>query len=136
MSLPVIAAFSLLPVPAFAVQEVPVAVNGVETVCTGVGSAKDDPRWAAYPVKIVLASVQGENLANVHLTLAKGGRTLAEIDCDAPWILVRAPAGSYTATATLIGGSGAAHSAQFATSGKGPQKEVNILFARPQPTTQ
>ena len=39
-----------------AVQDTPATINGVETVCTGVGSAKDDPRWSAYPVKVVLAT--------------------------------------------------------------------------------
>ena len=37
----------------------PTTINGVEVVCTGVGSAKDDPRWSAYPVKIVLATTGG-----------------------------------------------------------------------------
>ena len=30
---------------AFAVQDQPVNVGGVESVCTGVGSAKDNPAW-------------------------------------------------------------------------------------------
>ena len=47
---------------------------------------------------------------------------------------VKAPAGSYTATATLIGGSGASHSANFTTNGQGPQKEITITFARPTST--
>ncbi|HWY65355.1 MAG TPA: hypothetical protein VNX61_09080, partial [Rhizomicrobium sp.] len=41
---------------ASAVQDTPTTINGVEAVCTGVGSAKDDPRWSAYPVKIVLST--------------------------------------------------------------------------------
>ena len=120
---------------ALAVQDTPTSINGVETVCTGVGSAKDDPRWKAYPVKIVLATTGGADLANAHITLAKGGQTLVETDCDAPWVLFKAPPGQYTATATLIGGSGQSHSASV-TSGAG-QKEVNILFKPPaQPPTQ
>jgi len=114
-----------------AVQDTPVTSNGVETVCTGVGSAKDNPAWSSYPVKIVLATPGGANLANAHIALNKGGRTLAQLDCDAPWILVKAPAGSYTATASLIGGSGASHSAHFTTSGGGAQKEITIIFPRP-----
>ena len=119
---------------ALAVQDTPTDINGVETVCTGVGSAKDDPRWMAYPVKIVLATTGGADLANAHVTLARAGKTggqiLAETDCDAPWVLFKAPPGKYTATATLIGGSGQSHSASFSTSGSG-QKEVNILFNVP-----
>ena len=57
---------------AMAVQDTPTTINGIETVCTGVGSAKDDPRWKAYPVKIVLATVGGANLANAHVSLSKG----------------------------------------------------------------
>jgi len=114
-----------------AVQDTPATINGVETVCTGVGSAKDDPRWSAYPVKIVLATTGGANLANAHVSLSKGGKEVAGLDCDAPWILFRPGAGSYTATATLLGGPGGTRSANFSTSGSGPQKEITIMFARP-----
>ena len=119
----------LLGTQALAVQDTPTAINGVETVCTGVGSAKDDPRWKDYPVKIVLATTGGADLANAHVTLAKAGQPVVETDCDAPWVLFKAPPGKYTATATLIGGSGQSHSASF-TAGSG-QKEVNILFNVP-----
>jgi hypothetical protein len=114
---------------ALAVQDTPSNINGVDTVCTGVGSAKDDPRWKAYPVKIVLATAGGADLANAHITLTKGGQTVVETDCDAPWVLFKAPPGQYTATATLIGGSGQSHSASF-TSGSA-QKEVTIIFKAP-----
>jgi len=115
---------------ALAVQDTPTSINGVETVCTGVGSAKDDPRWKAYPVKIVLATTGGADLANAHITLTKGGQPVVEIDCDAPWVLFKAPAGQYSATASLIGGSGQSRSASFSISGSG-QKEVTILFKAP-----
>ena len=121
---------------ALAVQDTPTTINGVEVVCTGVGSAKDDPRWSAYPVKIVLATTGGANLANAHVSLSKGGKAkesqeVAGLDCDAPWILFKPPAGGYTATATLIGGSGQSHSANFTTTGSGAQKEITIMFAKP-----
>jgi hypothetical protein len=120
---------------AAAVQDTPTTINGIETVCTGVGSAKDDPRWSAYPIKIVLATTGGANLANAHVTLMKGNQEVAGLDCDAPWILFKPPAGSYTATATLIGGSGSAH-ASFSTAGSGAQKEITLLFPRSEPPTQ
>ncbi len=133
-----VAAFStfatvMLANEALAVQDTPTTINGIETVCTGVGSAKDDPRWSAYPVKIVLATSGGANLANAHITLSKGGKEMVQTECDAPWILVKAPAGSYTATATMIGGSGQSHSADFTTTGTGAQKEITITFPRPAP---
>jgi hypothetical protein len=123
-------AFPALTVPAQAVQDVPATLNGVETVCTGVGSAKDDPRWSAYPVKIVLANTSGANMAKAHIALSQNGKTVAETDCDAPWILLKPTAGKYTATATLIGGSGQSRSVSFTTSGSGRQQEVTIMFAR------
>ena len=116
---------------ASAVQDTPTTINGVEAVCTGVGSAKDDPRWSAYPVKIVLSTPGGANLANAHVTLMKGNQEVAGLDCDAPWILFKAPAGSYTATASLIGGSGQSHSANVSTNGNGPQKTITLTFSRP-----
>jgi len=114
-------------------QGTPVTINGVEAVCTADGSAKYDPRWAAYPVKIVLAIADGADLANAHVTLNKGGKEVAGLDCDAPWILFKAPSGSYTATATLIGGSGRSNSVNFSTTGSGRQKEITITFARTAP---
>jgi hypothetical protein len=121
---------------ALAVQDTPTTINGVETVCTGVGSAKDDPRWSAFPVKIVLATASGVDLANAHVSLTSGGKEVAGLDCDAPWILFKPPSGHYTATATLIGGSGSAHSASFSTKGSGAQQMITITFPRPpeQPT--
>jgi hypothetical protein len=116
---------------AMAVQDTPTTINGVETVCTGVGSSKDDPRWAAYPVKIVLATTGGANLANAHVWLSQNGKEVAGLDCDAPWILFKPRAGRYTATATLIGGSGNASSQTFTTSGEGAQKEITLMFNRP-----
>ena len=116
---------------ALAVQDTPTTMNGVESVCTGVGSAKDDPRWAAYPIKIVLATAGGADLANAHITLNKGRQVLMQTECDAPWVLLKAPSGSYTATATLIGGSGQSHSANFSIRGGAGQKEITITFARP-----
>jgi hypothetical protein len=123
---------------AFAAQDTPTTLNGVEMVCTGVGSAKDDPRWSTYPVKIVLATASGDDLANAHVSLMRDGRAIAQTDCDAPWILFKPPAGRYTATAVLIGGSSSAHSASFTTTGSGAQKVITITFAHsaPQATGQ
>ena len=115
---------------ALAVQDTPTTVNGVEVVCTGVGSAKDDPRWSAYPVKIVLATTGGANLANAHVSIAKGGKELVGLDCDAPWVLARTAPGGYSASATLIGGSGMSRTVNFTAPSSG-QKEVTVTFPVP-----
>src|SRR5215469_18802564 len=81
--------------PAEAVQDQPVMIGSVETVCTGVGSAKDNPAWSAYPVKLVFANPAGEDLAQVHVAVMQGGKPVVETDCDAPWVLMKLPPGSY-----------------------------------------
>ena len=116
--------------PALAVQDTPDEINGIDTVCTGVGSGKDDPRWSGYPVKLVLASPSGANLAGAHVTLRKARTILVETDCDAPWILFDPEPGEYTVTATLIGEGGQSRSSHVTVSGKGGQKTVTLTFAR------
>ena len=120
----------MLATGALAVQDQPVTINGTEVVCTGVGSAKDDPRWSAYPVKVVLATNGGANLANAHVSLSRNGKEIAGLDCDAPWVLFKPAAGNYSATATLIGGSGMSRTVNFTAPGSG-QKEVTITFPVP-----
>lgn len=117
--------------PAWAAQDTPATINGVETVCTGVGSAKDDPRWAAYPVKIVIANTSGQNLAAMQIALTKGGKPVVQTVCDAPWILFKLPRGHYAASATMVGNPAMSHSADFTTSGSGAQQEITITFATP-----
>jgi hypothetical protein len=58
---------------------------------------------------------------------------VAGLDCDAPWILFKPRAGSYTATATLKVGGGTT-SQNFTTSGAGAQKEITLTFPRPSNT--
>jgi hypothetical protein len=119
----------LLSGAAQAVQDQPITIGGVETVCTGVGSAKDNPAWSAYPVKLVFANPAGENLAAVHVAVSQGGRAMVETDCDAPWLLLKLPAGNYAATATLAGSAGPrTGKANFATRG-GAQQTVNVIIA-------
>ncbi|MES2254174.1 MAG: hypothetical protein V4559_03915 [Pseudomonadota bacterium] len=119
----------LLTNAAQAVQDQPVMIGGIETVCTGVGSAKDNPAWSAYPVKLVFANPAGENLAQVHLSVMQGGKPLVETECDAPWVLMKLPLGSYDVAATVPGNAGPrVGKASFATKG-GAQQTVNVTIA-------
>jgi hypothetical protein len=122
-----VAAGSLMALPAFAIQDQPATQNGVETVCTGVGSAKDNPAWSGYPVKLTFSNMAGENEAMEHVSITQNGQPVLETDCDAPWLLIRAPAGRYKVKASLPGGTRTA-SAAFSTSGSGVQKTVNLAF--------
>ena len=114
---------------AFAAQDQPVSIGGVEAVCTGVGSAKDNPAWAGYPVKLVFANTSGEDLAAVHVALTRNGKSVMETDCDAPWLLVRAPAGNYDVVASIPGhGTRVARAALVG--GAGAQKTVTVTFPK------
>ena len=109
---------------ALAVQDTPASINGVDTVCTGVGSAKDNPAWHSYPVKLVFANAKGEDLAQEHISVMQGGKSVVETDCDAPWVLMKLPAGSYSVAASIGARTG---NASFSTSGLG-QKTVTITL--------
>ena len=115
---------------AFAMQDQPVTIGGVESVCTGVGSAKDNPAWAGYPIKLVFANPKGEDLADVHVSIMQGGKSLVETECDAPWVLMKLPAGSYNVSASVPGNAGARMGkASFSTKG-GPQQTVTVMLPR------
>jgi hypothetical protein len=114
----------LLATNAQAVQDQPAMIGGVETVCTGVGSAKDNPAWSAYPVKLVFANPAGENLAQVHVAVLRGAKAVVETDCDAPWVLMKLPAGSYSVAATVGARVGKAN---FSTKG-GAQQEITVTL--------
>jgi hypothetical protein len=118
---------SLLALPALAVQDQPVIVNGVETVCTGVGSAADNPAWQAYPVKLTFSNPAGEYETAGHVAITQAGKMVLESDCDAPWLLIKAPPGRYDVQASLTGGTTRTASASFQT-GSGGQQTINLAF--------
>jgi hypothetical protein len=117
-------ALPLLTDTALAVQDQPMVIGGIETVCTGVGSAKDNPAWSAYPVKLVFANPAGQNLAQVHVAVMQGAKPVVETDCDAPWLLMKLPAGAYSVAATVGARSG---KAAFSTKG-GAQQSVTVML--------
>lgn len=82
----------------------PTMVNGVETVCTGVGETdRSDPRWASYPAKVELVGKGGEYLGNAQISLSKAGKTLINIGCAGPWALFKLKPGRYDVNATTGG---------------------------------
>jgi hypothetical protein len=118
----------LLVTTAQAVQDQPAMIGGIETVCTGVGSAKDNPAWSAYPVKLVFANPAGQDLAQVHVAVMQGAKAVVETDCDAPWVLMKLPAGSYSVAATVPGSAGTrVGKANFSTKG-GAQQEITVML--------
>jgi hypothetical protein len=112
----------LAAVPAFALTDLPMdkptTVAGIETVCTGVGSSGSDPRWAAYPLKVVVSGKGGVFLADADLTVARDGKRLLAVHCGGPWLLLKLPAGHYSVTA-VVSGQSASTTAVVPASGQG-----------------
>lgn len=82
----------------------PTAVSGIESVCTGTGESDENAaRWAAYPVKVVLAGTGGQYVAGATVSVGKGGKSLVSVSCSGPWLLFRLAPGRYDISATLNG---------------------------------
>ncbi|HEX3486462.1 MAG TPA: hypothetical protein VHT51_15470 [Micropepsaceae bacterium] len=99
--------------------DAPQQVKGVDTVCTGVGlEARQDPRWAAYSLKIEIAGKGGQYLGDVHVTVAKDSADVLALDCGGPWVLFKLPAGRYQVTA-MTEGTSATSAAYVPATGQG-----------------
>jgi hypothetical protein len=105
---------ALAAAPAFAVSasaqtnslsfDTPTMVNGIQTVCSGVGvSDEDAARWAQYPVKIVLAGKDGQFLGNAAINVSKGGKPVTAVTCPGPWMLLKLSPGRYEISGTIDG---------------------------------
>lgn len=90
--------------PARLPYDVPTSVNGIEVVCTGIGvTARNDPRWSAFPLKIEVTGAEGQYLGSVEIVINRAEEPIVEMNCGGPWVLARLDPGPYTATATLDG---------------------------------
>jgi hypothetical protein len=82
----------------------PTIVNGIETVCSGVGvSDEDAARWAQYPVKVVVAGKGGQFLGAAAITVTKDGKPVTTVTCPGPWTLLKLPAGRYQVSGNIQG---------------------------------
>lgn len=109
----------------------PITVDGITTVCTGIGEeAQNDPRWKAYPVRVEFSNGGAQYIAGAHVELAKAGRMLVSVDCSGSWVLFQLPGGTYTVTASLLyhRGDGKPRSAAFSPPKDG-QKRVVLEFS-------
>jgi hypothetical protein len=106
-------------------MDTPVSYQGVQAVCTGVGSAKDDNQWASYPIRIEFSNDGAQFLSGAHVTLSGAGS--ADLNCDGPWVLVKGNPGTYKVTASI--GNAKPESATFTLGAKGgAQKRVEMRF--------
>ena len=99
--------------------DTPTMVEGVEIVCTGIGQdSRSDPRWNAYPLKVVLAGEGGQYLGEAELNVAAEGASMMDVRCGGPWILFKLDPGRYAVTAT-INGNTAKSTAYVSAKGQG-----------------
>jgi hypothetical protein len=104
-------------------------IDGIQVVCTGVGSSKSNPRWSSLPIKLVFADRRGEFTAGENIVIRQGRHSILQTSCDAPWLLLKPFAGRYRVNATLQDYNSIRHaSGTFSTSGKGSQKTVTLEF--------
>jgi len=111
-------------------MDAPIQVNGIETVCTGIGDeAQADPRWKAYPIRIEFSNSGSQYLSGAHVTLKNArGKELATIDCAGSWVLFKLSPGKYGVTANLTYVTHAApRSATFDAPATG-QKRIVLQF--------
>jgi len=105
----------------------PLQMNGLETVCTGIGESKDDPRWLAYPIRIEFSNGGAQYLSGATVKVSHGGTQVFQMDCPGAWVLVKGPAGAYRIDATIDDSTAKPVSATF-TMGSGKQKRIILRF--------
>lgn len=79
--------------------------KNISYVCTGVGESKDDPRWKAYPLKLMFAGSGRAYVSEVKVEIRdSNAQSVLSVNCDGPWLLVRLKAGKYNVVASAEGG--------------------------------
>jgi len=113
-------------------MDTPVQMNGLETVCTGVGETKDDPKWLSYPVRIEFSNGGAQYLSGATVRISHGAETVGSLDCPGAWVLLRGAPGEYRVDVTIDNSSAKAVNASFRM-GSGPQKRIVLRFPDFQP---
>jgi hypothetical protein len=105
-----------------------VSLGSVDVACTGIGQTRDDPKWRDFPVRVEFSDARNWYLvgATVLVEDAKG-RAVANVSCDAPWILLKLPAGAYKVFGRLNDSPAKPRSAPFKTPAK-TQLRVVLQF--------
>jgi hypothetical protein len=84
--------------------DTPKQLRDFEAVCTGIGSdARNDPRWAEYPLRVEVVGTAGQYLGQAQVTVSKGEENLVSVGCGGPWVLFRLPPGSYEVSVDVNG---------------------------------
>jgi len=113
-----------LPVQALPVDQA-AEVAGIPVACTGMGETRQDPKWAAYPVRVEFSNARAEYLTDAQIVLTDAkGKPLLKVSCTAPWILLKPMAGSYAVYGQLLESRARPRSAPFKVPAKGQIRVV------------
>jgi len=105
--------------------DAPTTVNGVELACTGIGQTRADTRWEAYGVRLEFSNARNEYLTGGAVVVRDArGRELVNVDCDAPWILLKLPKGAYRVEGRLLESAAKPRSAPFIAPASGQLRVV------------
>ncbi|MEX0758187.1 MAG: hypothetical protein WD100_01285 [Tistlia sp.] len=105
--------------------------DGIRYACTGVAlDSREDPRWRAFPAKLVFTVKGGGYLPDVLTRIEdRQGKAVFTAKCDGPWLLVDLPADRYRVVATAEDPQGRVHQRTADISvGAGRQSETIIRF--------
>ncbi len=73
-------------------------------LCAGVGDDPNDPKFSTYNTKIIFTTGGTAYITDVQAKLVEvsTGKVVADVYCDAPWLLMNLKPGAYNVTATAV----------------------------------
>jgi hypothetical protein len=103
-------------------------INGVQVACTGIGETRNDPKWAAYPIRVEFSDAKNWYMADAAVALLDAkAHSVLTVRCDGPWVLLKPAPGTYAVYAQLMDSNAMPRSASF-TVPKHGQKRVVLQF--------
>lgn len=99
--------------------------GGIQTVCTGVGSAKDDPQFQNWPAQIEFSNEGSQYLSGVHIAISQNGNVVRDTVCNGPWFLVKG-----TGTYQVKGSFEGMQDKTGTFTANGPHKRIVLQFAK------
>jgi hypothetical protein len=55
-----------------------IVINGVQLACTGIGDTRQDPKWAAYPIRVEFSDAKNECMTDALAALVTSRRSGAD----------------------------------------------------------
>lgn len=100
-------------------------VGGVPVACTGIGQTRLDPKWQAYGVRVEFSNALNEYLVGGAVSVRdRTGRTVLDVTCDAPWVLIKLPPGAYVVEGRILGSQAKPRTAPFSPPATGQMRLV------------